>query len=238
MTTSPSRLAAGAAALGLALDDAQLALLSRYATLLVEGARAFNLTTITEPEQIEERHFLDSLSVTRALPAGAITVLDVGSGAGFPGIPLKIARPNLDLTLLDATGKKVAWLTTTVRELGLQGIVTVAERAETLAHDPSHRGRYDVSVARAVAPLAALCELCLPFIRPGGVFVAPKSQARAMEELPAAARSLDLLGGRVVDVLSAGLDSMPNRVLVLIEKVGDTAAAYPRRPGMPTKRPL
>ena len=238
MSISRDRLAASAAGLGLAPDETLLDLLARFAELLVAGSRALNLTTLTDAQQIEEKHFLDSLSVLAALEPDTRRLIDVGSGAGFPGIVLKIARPEIEVTLLEATGKKAEWLRATVDELGLGGITAVAERAETLGHHARHRERYDVSVARAVAPLAALCELCLPFVRVGGRFVAQKSATGALEEVPAAARAFELLGGRVREVLPVEHTALPNRTLVVVEKVRETPAQYPRRPGMPTKRPL
>ena len=237
MTISRDRLAASAAGLGLALAESQLELFDRYAARLVEGARAFNLTTVIAPEEVEAKHFLDSLSVAPALPANARRVIDVGTGAGFPGIPLKIARPKLKVTLLEATGKKASWLREIVRDLDLRDVDVVAERAEALGHDPQHRGRYDVSVARAVAPLAVLIELCLPFVPIGGLLIAQKT-AGAAEEVAAASRALDLVGGRTTEVRPVSHAALPNRALVIVEKIRETSAIYPRRPGLPTKRPL
>ena len=238
MNTSPGRLAESAAALGLELSESQVGQLQRFAALLQEGARAFNLTAITDPGEVEEKHLLDSLSVLPALPLRARRVIDVGTGPGFPGIPLKIARPDLEVTLLEATGKKVQWLDQTIRALELSGISALSGRAETLARDRAHRAAYDLSVARAVAPLAALCELCLPFVKVGGAFVAQKSAAGAADEVPTAARALRILGGRVLRVAHVQHTALPNRVLVVIEKIAETPEGYPRRPGMPIKRPL
>ena len=238
MNTSPSRLAESAAALGVALAESQAQQLERLAALLAEGARAFNLTAVTDPPEIEQKHLLDSLSVLVALPANTRRLIDVGTGAGFPGIPLKIARPEVEVTLLEATGKKVVWLNETILALGLRGVSAVAGRAEEVGHDPQHRERYDVSVARAVAPLGVLCELCLPFVKVGGRFIAQKSATGAEAEGPAAARALELVGGRLLEVVPVRHAALPNRVLVVVEKVRETSAAYPRRPGMPTKRPL
>jgi 16S rRNA (guanine527-N7)-methyltransferase len=238
VTISRARLAHGAAALGLALDAEQLDLFDRYAALLIEGAAAFNLTTVRDPDAIVDRHFLDSLTVLLALPAGARTAIDVGSGAGFPGMALKFVRPELEVTLLDATGKKARWLDQTARALGVSGVRAIAERAESLARSPEHRERYDVAVARAVAPLAVLYELCLPFVRIGGSFVAQKSAAGADTEVPAAERALVALGGALRAVREVRHDALPNRVLVEAEKVRATPAEYPRRPGQPGKKPL
>jgi 16S rRNA (guanine527-N7)-methyltransferase len=151
---------------------------------------------------------------------------------------LKLVRPELQLTLLEATAKKVAWLQRAVASLKLEGTSTIAERSETLAHSKEHRGAYDVVVARAVAPLPALVELCLPFVRLGGRFVAQKTTTGLETELPAADRALKLLNGRVQEVIRIEHPSLPNRALVVMELVKPVPPAYPRRPGMPANRPL
>ncbi|HXI14865.1 MAG TPA: 16S rRNA (guanine(527)-N(7))-methyltransferase RsmG [Chloroflexota bacterium] len=232
------RLASGARALGITLSQDQLDHFDAYAAALEVGSRRFNLTAVTDPVQVAEKHFLDSLTVLSVLPRGALHLIDVGTGAGFPGLALKIARPEISVTLLEATGKKVAWLRETVEMLGLGGLETLAERSEALAHDPIHRGRYDIVTARAVAPLAVLCELCLPFLRPGGRFIAQKSASGAEFETPAARRALSVLGGRVAEVRKVNHAALPNRVLVVIEQNGAVPSAYPRRPGLPAKQPL
>ncbi|MGH2352021.1 MAG: 16S rRNA (guanine(527)-N(7))-methyltransferase RsmG [Chloroflexota bacterium] len=224
--------------MGVPLSSDQLDLFERYATLLREGKRELSLTALIDPIDVAVKHFLDSLSVLTVLPPAAACAIDVGTGAGFPGVPLKIARPELDVTLLEATTKKADWVQRTAERLGLHGVAVLAARAEDVARDPAHRCRYDLAVARAVAPLPVLCELCLPFLRPGGVFVAQKSATGAAVEGPRAERALAMLGARLRGIRPAGLPHLPNRVLVVIEQQTPVPDAYPRRAGMPAKRPL
>ena len=239
MTPDPrALLAAGAAALGFPLGEEQLDGFDRYGELLRSARDELNLTALSDPLDIAEKHFLDSLTVLPALPLGPLHLIDVGTGAGFPGLALKIARPELRVVLLEATGKKVVWLQRVVAALGLQGVSAIADRAETLGHVPEHRGAYDVAVARAVAPLAVLCELCLPFLKPGGRFIAQKTSSGAESEVPAAAGALRTLGGRLLGVQPVAVERLPNRVLVLVEQTRPALATYPRRPGLPSKRPL
>jgi 16S rRNA (guanine527-N7)-methyltransferase len=236
--TARAHLSSGAEALGVPLTDSQLDAFASYATLLASGRRAFSLTTLSDPIDVADKHFLDSLTVLRALPAGPLDLLDVGSGAGLPGIPLKLVRPELRVTLLEATGKKVTWLKQTIAALDLEETYAIAERAETLAHSREHRASYDVVVARAVAALPALLELCLPFVRPGGLFIAQKTTIGLEAELPAASRALSLFGGRFREIMRINHPALPNRALVLFEQPKPVPPAYPRRPGMPVKRPL
>ena len=194
-----------------------------------------NLTAITEPEAVETLHFLDSLT----LPESTLgRVLDVGSGAGFPGVPLKIAFPGLRMELLEATGKKAAFLRELVAALGLEDVAVHHGRAEDLGREPSLRGAFDAVLARGVARLSTLAELTLPFLRVGGVLVAHKS-ADVGAEVDGAAEAVRTLGGAapVVHSVSApGLDD--GRTLVVVEKVSATPDKYPRRAGMPAKRPI
>ena len=231
-------LSEGAAALGIALSEAQLDAFDRYAALLQQGRRELSLTTLTEPVDIALKHFLDSLAVLPALPARPLRLIDIGTGAGFPGVPLKLARPDLQVTVVEATRKKAAWVERTVRVLALREVQVIAARSEHVARDAARRGRYDVAVARAVAPLPALCGLCLPFVRARWLFVALKSAAGADVEAPAAERALSVLGGRLREVQPVALPLLPNRVLVVVEQVTPAPARYPRRAGMPAKRPL
>jgi 16S rRNA (guanine527-N7)-methyltransferase len=242
---SPERVAearvaleGGATALGVPLSTAQIDEFQQYAALLRAGKRVMSLTALVDPVDVAVKHFLDSLAVLSYLPPGALRLIDVGTGAGFPGLPLKLARPELDAVLLEATGKKAEWVEETIERLGLSGARAIAGRAEEVAHDPVHRGRYDAAVARALAPFPVLCELCLPFLRPGGTFVALKSVAGAAVEVPRAARALDLLGGRLRGVFPVTLPALPNRVIVVVDQVTAAPDAYPRRPGQPAKRPL
>jgi 16S rRNA (guanine527-N7)-methyltransferase len=227
------------ALLGEPLSPQQAATFERYATELVEWNQRFNLTTITEPAAIQTRHFLDSLSCWLALrTAPPASLIDVGAGAGFPGLPLKILRPDLQLTLLESTAKKASFLEHIVQVLGLRDVTVLAQRAEDAGQAPAHRERYDWAVARAVAPLPVLAEYLLPFVKVGGRMLAQKAKG-AQDEVVAAAGALAKLGGEFEDLISVqvpGLDE--ERWLVVIRKVAATPPAYPRRAGMPTKRPL
>lgn len=225
------------------LTGRQLDLFVRYGELLLQWNERLNLTAITEPEEIVTKHFMDSLSVLVALDPlagdGSLTVIDVGTGGGFPGIPLKIARPQWRVTLLEATRKKTDFLEMAVGDLGLEGVTVLWGRAEEVAHLPDHRERYDAAVARAVAELAALAELCLPFVRVGGRFVAQKG-ARVTDEVDRARRALEVLGGHLLAIERPAIPGLEGeeRALVVVEKAAPTPDRYPRRSGMPAKRPL
>ena len=184
-------LRTGAASLGVTLDDSQLARFAALSDLLLDWNTRINLTAITEPEEVITRHFLDSLTCALALApeerARPLALLDVGSGAGFPGLPLAIAYPHWRVTLLEATGKKTRFQEAAIAALGLTNTHALNGRAEELAHARGHRGRYDVVTARAVATLPTLLEYCLPFVRPGGVLIAPK-KGDLVEEIAAGER--------------------------------------------------
>jgi 16S rRNA (guanine527-N7)-methyltransferase len=238
------RLIDGAKALNLRLTEGQLAAFQVYYEELVAWNQKFNLTAITEYEQVQIRHFLDSLSCllaeeTRlALNRPEAQIIDVGAGAGFPGIPLKLVCPTAHLTLLEATGKKVAFLEHMVGRLALRRTMAVHARAEELAHDPAHRERYDLALARAVAELPVVVEYTLPFCKVGGWVVAQKGEAGAAEAW-SAEHAIKMLGGELRRVLPVELPGLPEeRSLVIVAKVSPTPAIYPRRPGMPSKRPL
>ena len=229
----------GARELGVELSGAALVAFDRYAALLRSWNERMNLVSKASLAKIETRHILDSLTSALTLggaPSGK--VMDVGTGAGFPGLPLKILYPTVDLTLVEATGKKARFLEAAVEALGLDGAEVVAERAERLGQDPAYREAFDVVVARALAPLPVLAELTLPLCRRGGLVVAHKSPG-VEGEVAEARRAIKLLGGappRMVEV-SANVTGDP-RVLVTIEKRGPTPRKYPRRPGLPAKQPL
>jgi 16S rRNA (guanine527-N7)-methyltransferase len=207
--------------------------------LLIWNAR-FNLTAITDPEGVQIRHFLDSLScllAARNLGSGQ-SVIDIGTGAGFPGLPLKIIRPTLRLTLVEATGKKTDFLRHVVTRLGLRNVTIIHGRAEEIGHDPHHREGYDWVTARAVAAMPTLVEYMLPFCRLGGRCLAQKGEDAAAEAT-SAEPALKLLGGhlnRLVPVELPGLAE--TRYLVIIDKIARTPEQYPRRPGRPAKSPL
>ncbi|MBV9119161.1 MAG: 16S rRNA (guanine(527)-N(7))-methyltransferase RsmG [Chloroflexi bacterium] len=202
--------------------------------LLLEWNRRTNLTAVRTPEGVEEVHFVDSLACLLAPIPASVQVLDVGAGAGFPGLALKLARPDLSVTLLEATGKKARFMEHAVAELGLAGVDVVAERAELARH---LLARFDVVVARAVASLAALLELTLPFATPGGLVVLPKKGPGLAAEIDRAGNALRILGGEMLPPVDYDLGAERRRLL-LIRKIHETPSSYPRRPGMPVKNPL
>lgn len=225
------------AKLGISLDSTQLDKFSRYYREMDRWNSTVNLTTVTGWSNVVETHFLDSLSIAGALPSetmAARNFIDIGAGAGFPGIPMKIAFPGLSGLLVDATARKVEFLKNVVTELELTDMEARHSRAETLAHYESVREGFDLALARAVAPMPALAELTLPFCKVGGVAALHKTRAAA-DEIAAAHRAIETMGGVIRDILSAGGDK---KVLVVIDKIRSTPANYPRRPGIPSKRPL
>ncbi len=226
-------LLAGLPALGLTLTPAQVDTLCRFGRALLEKNRVMNLTAITEPAEVARLHFLDSLALLGSAELAGKTVVDVGCGAGFPGVPLKIAEPAMELTLLDSLGKRIAWLAEVLPALGVAA-ECVAARAEEFAAD--RRERYDVAVSRAVARLNVLCELCLPLVKPGGLFLAMKGAA-AEEEAAEAAQAVALLGGRVERIDQYALGDAAHRVVV-VRKERPTPRRYPRRYANIKRQPL
>lgn len=228
----------GGRALGLDLAP-HLPAFHRLYDLLQEGSRRQNLTALRGEEEVVRKHFLDSLApLGQGLLEGPGRVLDLGAGAGFPGLPLKILRPELTMTLLDATRKKVAFMEEAVAALGLEGVRPLWARAEELAHAGGEREAYDRVVSRAVAPLPVLLELALPFLKVGGWLIAWKGP-RAQEEAQGAQRALEALGGGEAQVLPLDLPFLEEaRSLVLVPKLAPTPKAFPRRAGLPAKRPL
>lgn len=224
---------------GISLTDDQKRKFIQYFELLVEWNKVMNLTGITEFQEVMQKHFLDSLSIAKAVDMEQIhSCIDVGTGAGFPGIPLKIAFPHIKVTLLDSLKKRLNFLDEVIRELGLQGIETVHGRAEDAARKQEYREQYDLSVSRAVSRLAALCEYCMPYVKEGGVFVSYKS-GKASEELVEAQKAISVLGGKVMkeeDFKLYGTDM--DRTLLVIQKVKNTPKKYPRKAGTPAKEPI
>ncbi len=235
-----STLRDGAQQFNLALTEAQLNAFARYSQELIAWNQRVNLTSIVEPSEIVVKHFLDSLSVYQVLPGLplSLSLVDVGSGAGFPGLPLKIALPELRLTLLESTGKKTAFLQHLIQVLNLTGVTILTARAEEAGRQPAQRERYDVAVARAVAPLPVLAEYTLPLVKRGGLVIVQKGQHPA-DELKAAANALGILGGKISQVLPVAVPGLEaERHLVVIQKNKSTPPQYPRRPGLPAKKPI
>lgn len=227
------------AAHGVTIGARQLEQFDRYFQLLVEWNERMNLTGITEREAVFEKHFYDSAALSFVVDMGSVSTLaDIGSGAGFPSLPLKICFPHLKVTIVDSLNKRIQFLQHVVSELGLTDVLCVHGRAEDIARQPAHRDRYDLATARAVARLAALNELCLPFVRSGGQFAAMKGTNPA-EEVQEAGRSLRELKGKVREVSAMKLPlEQSERHVVLIDKLAATPRAYPRKAGTPVKQPL
>jgi 16S rRNA (guanine527-N7)-methyltransferase len=225
--------------LGLELTPDMQRAFSLYADELLAWNQHTNLTAITEPEAIEMRHFLDSLAVIQALPLlPSQRVIDVGTGAGFPGLPLRLIRAQIELTLLEATAKKTDFLTHVVKRLNLNNVRILNARAEDAGQDTADRERHDVVLARAVAQMPVLAEYLLPLCKVGGRCVALKGES-AVAEAQQAEHALRILGGRLEKVIAVELPQVAEtHYLVVIEKIAATPDKYPRRAGMPSKRPL
>ena len=223
--------------IGVKVSAAQAEQFAAYLSLLLEWNEKMNLTAITDPEEIVEKHFVDSLTLLShcKIKQGA-KLIDVGTGAGFPGVPLKILRPDLELTLLDGLNKRLTFLKAVCAELGLSAHF-VHKRAEEAGLDHAMRERYDVVTARAVAPLNVLCEYCLPLVKMKGFFLAMKGPG-AEGELSAAEHALDLLGGTDVDLISLSLPTAGERAIISVQKKAFTPKGYPRHGGTITKHPL
>jgi 16S rRNA (guanine527-N7)-methyltransferase len=241
----------GARGLGFDLDERRLEQFQRYYEMLVDWNSRVNLTAITDYEGVQVRHFLDSLTVGAALldelavegkrpnePPPNFSLADIGTGAGFPGVPLKIVWPALGLMLSDSIGKKTAFLNALVEELGLRDVQVVTARAEEMGRDKAHRERYDAVTARAVAALPVLCEYCLPLTRAGGVMLAPK-KGNITEEMAGAREAARILGGSAPKLHPFTLPGEEEeRYVVAIRKVRPTPSGYPRRVGLAKSRPL
>lgn len=222
-------LSAGA----VALTDRQLEQFTQFGELLVEKNQVMNLTAITEPEAVAQLHFVDSLTVLQTVDCKGKTLIDVGCGAGFPGVPLAIAEPTLHVTLLDSLQKRMNWLREILPQLGVEAQVEAA-RAEDYVAD--HREQFDLATSRAVARLNILCELCLPYVKVGGHFLALKG-AMTNEEVDEARKGIALLGGRVREIKEFPVADAIHRVVV-IEKVKPTPKAYPRKFSKIKQNPL
>jgi len=225
--------------LGISLSPFQIRQFLTYYEMLVTWNEKMNLTAITEYEEVMKKHFIDSISLIKAYDVSQNKrLIDVGTGAGFPGLALKIAYPNLQVTLLDSLQKRVQFLDAVIEELHLEGIETFHGRAEDYAKKPEFREQFDLSVSRAVANLSTLTEYCLPFVKIGGKFISYKSE-KISEEQDAAKNAIEILGGKVSGQISFQLpQSDIYRNLFVIEKVKSTPKKYPRKAGLPGKEPL
>lgn len=232
----------GSARLGIELTPTQVEQFQRYYELLAEWNKRVNLTGVTDYEEVQTKHFLDSLTIIPALnkqkDAADLNIIDVGSGAGLPGIPLKIVLGQAELVLLESVGKKTAFLEELVRQLLLDKVQVITGRAEEVAHQPEYRQRFSVVVSRALAKLPTLVELTLPFCQVGGVTIAQK-KGGISREIDEAAAAITVLGGKPLEVSKIELPGISSdRCLVIIDKVQSTPTKYPRRSGMPAKRPI
>ena len=235
------QLISGAKRLGLAIQPHQQRQFQDYLHELLTWNRRVNLTAVTQPEEVERSHFLDSLTVALALPDSLRSggrLADVGSGAGFPGVPLKILLPNMSVTLIDSVAKKTTFLQHLIDALKLEGVEVCTGRAESLAHTPALRESFDAVVSRAVGSLRLLAELTLPFCRIGGRAILQK-KGDISQELDRSQRAFDTLGGRLLETTAIEPEVLGGeRVLIVVKKVNPTPAEYPRRAGIPAKRPL
>lgn len=223
--------------LGIELSEEQIWQFLTYYEMLVEKNKVMNLTAITEFDEVIEKHFIDSISLIKVFDTSKdVRVLDLGTGAGFPGIPLKIAFPNLNITLADSLNKRVLFLQEVIDELKLTNIEAVHGRAEDLANNKMYREQFDLVVSRAVANLSTLSEYCIPFVKIGGCFISYKS-GECDEEVVNAKSAIFLLGGQTKDITKFELGES-GRSFITIEKMNGTPKKYPRKAGLPSKEPI
>lgn len=230
---------------GIIPESRQLEAFDEYYRMLVEWNEFMNLTGITEYDEVLLKHYVDSVAINTVLSSDSkwnlgknLKVIDVGTGAGFPGLPLKIAFENLDITLLDSLNKRIKFLDAVIEKLELKDIKTIHGRAEDFARDPEYREQFDLCVSRAVSNLATLAEYCLPYVKTGGAFISYKS-GEIEEEIESSSKAIHLLGGKIVEVRKMTLPGSDiERSFVIIEKIRNTAKTYPRKAGLPAKEPL
>ncbi len=226
--------------LGVEIDSKQLEQFNQYYETLVEWNEFMNLTGITEYDEVLLKHFVDSLVLdpNKLINSDKIKLIDVGTGAGFPGLPIKIAFPNVDVVLLDSLNKRIKFLDEVINKLGLENIKTIHSRAEDGGRNKELREQFDIAISRAVANLSSLAEYNLPYVKLGGYFVAMKS-GEIDEEAENAKKAIKLLGGQLEKITKFRLPNTDiDRSLVLIKKVKETSKKYPRKAGLPTKEPL
>ena len=223
--------------LGITLSEIQLKQFYNYMNLLIEWNKKINLTAITEPDEIILKHFVDSLTISKYISDGT-RVVDVGTGAGFPGIPLKIYRQDIEITLLDSLQKRINFLDEVIRELNLEKIETIHSRVEDFGKDKKYREKFDIATSRAVANLATLSEYLLPLVKVGGKVISMKGSL-IEEELELSKNAIKILGGKVEKVDEFNLpNSDISRNIILINKIKETPNKYPRKAGEPSKKPL
>ena len=229
--------------LGIKLNPTQVKQFELYYQELIEWNKRFNLTSITDYQEVQVKHFLDSLTVTLSLSKEEtsgpyFSIVDIGTGAGFPGIPLKIILPQVKLVLIESVAKKTAFIQHVIQQLALDNVEIVLGRAEDIAHQLLYRQQFALAVSRAVAPLSTMVELSLPLCQIGGKFVAQK-KGEISQEINKANKAIDIMGGRLGQTKLIELEELSDeRYLVIIDKIYSTPDKYPRRPGMPKRRPI
>lgn len=229
-------LKGGAGEYEVSLDDSKISALMEYKSILLEWNQKMNLTAIEEDREVIMKHFVDSLSIMPFLK-DVHNLVDVGTGAGFPGIPLKIAQPALEVVLLDSLEKRIGFLNTVISALQLKGISAVHSRAEDAGSAPQYREKFDAAVARAVASLPVLLEYCLPLVKTGGIFIAMKGSNA--EEIAGSRKALDILGGNIEEVKEFTLpDSDMQRSIIVVRKLRQIPTRFPRKAGKPSREPL
>ena len=225
--------------LGISLEQKQIEQFLKYYELLIERNKVMNLTGITEFEEVIVKHFLDSLAIVKVIDINKVKkIIDIGTGAGFPGIPLKIVFPHLEVVLLDSLKKRITFLDEVIKELEMTAVITIHGRAEDFANNQNYREQFDLSVSRAVANLSTLSEYCLPFVKINGEFISYKS-GKIATEVQVAKKAAKILGGEIIanDVFNF-LDTDMERSFVVIKKKNKTPKKYPRKAGLPSKEPI
>ena len=228
--------------LGIELSEKQIDQFIKYYEMLVEKNKVMNLTAITEFNEVIVKHFIDSLALVKVVDkddlSNGISIIDIGTGAGFPGIPLKIAFPNINITLLDSLNKRINFLKEVSDELGFEGIDFIHGRSEDFGRNPQFREKFDICVSRAVANLATLSEFCVPFVKVGGSFISYKA-GDCGEEVKESMKAVEKMGGKIINQLEYMVPTSDlNRVLLFIEKEKATPKSFPRKAGTPAKEPI